>query len=152
MKVYNEAKTEIIENPNLELGKLIDDTLTTHIPYSPRRERRVHEEVIAKYPNGGMETIEVVDEEEREEILEHDETEEIKVYIPYTEDQLAKIKRTKEIEEELLSLRAWLSEHDYIGTKIATGRATVEEYKDEIAEMTVKADRINELEAELATL
>lgn len=152
MKIYNETKTEIIENPNLELGELIDDTLTTHIPYSPKRERRVHEEVLAEYPNGGEETIEVVDEEEREEILEHDETEEIKVYIPYTEERLAKIKRTRELESELYTLKTWLSEHDYIGTKIATGRATVDEYKDEIAEMTVKADRINEIEAELASL
>lgn len=43
-------------------------------------------------------------------------------------------------------LNQWLKDHDYIGTKIATGRATVEEYAMEIAEMTVKANRINEID------
>lgn len=60
--------------------------------------------------------------------------------------------RRRELESELYTLKEWLSEHDYIGTKIATGRATVDEYKTEIAEMTVKAARINEIEAELASL
>lgn len=48
--------------------------------------------------------------------------------------------------QERESLDQWLRDHDYIGTKIATGRATVEEYADEIAEMTTKANRINEID------
>lgn len=60
--------------------------------------------------------------------------------------------RKESLESELYTLKEWLSEHDYIGTKIATGRATVDEYKTEIAEMTVKAARINEIEAELASI
>lgn len=48
---------------------------------------------------------------------------------------------------EKAQLEIWLKEHDYIGTKIATGRATVEEYATEIAEMTEKAERINEIDA-----
>ena len=43
------------------------------------------------------------------------------------------------------NLEVWLKDHDYIGTKIATGRATVEEYADEIALMNEKANRINEI-------
>lgn len=50
---------------------------------------------------------------------------------------------------EKRKLEQWLKDHDYIGTKIATGRATVEEYATEIAEMTVKANRINEIDEEL---
>lgn len=46
---------------------------------------------------------------------------------------------------EKTELEQWLRNHDYIGVKIATGRATVEEYSDVIAEMTVKANRINEI-------
>lgn len=61
------------------------------------------------------------------------------------------LKRRK-LESELATLQDWLSSHDYIGVKIATGRATVDEYKDIITEMTEKADRINEIEAELASL
>lgn len=61
-------------------------------------------------------------------------------------------KRAKDIEHEIATLQQWLSSHDYIGIKIATGRATAEEYASEIAEMQEKADRINELEAELEAL
>ena len=46
---------------------------------------------------------------------------------------------------EKAELETWLKAHDYIGVKIATGRATVEEYSNVIAEMTVKAERINEI-------
>lgn len=53
---------------------------------------------------------------------------------------------------EKQELEMWLREHDYIGVKIATGRATVEEYATEIALMTEKANRINEIDEELKTL
>ena len=49
-------------------------------------------------------------------------------------------------------MEAWLKEHDYIGVKIATKRATVEEYANEIAEMTEKANRINEINELLESL
>lgn len=49
-------------------------------------------------------------------------------------------------------LTDWLKDHDYIGTKIATGRATISEYADEIAEMTTKSARINAIDAELKSL
>ena len=55
------------------------------------------------------------------------------------------------LEEEKYMLEQWLSAHDYIGTKIATGRATVEEYAEEIEEMKKKADRINEIGRLLAS-
>lgn len=57
------------------------------------------------------------------------------------------------MEERVLLIREkqrlenWLNAHDYIGVKIATGRATVEEYAEEIAEMNAKAERINEIDA-----
>ena len=50
---------------------------------------------------------------------------------------------------EKAELEAWLSAHDYIGVKIATGRATIDDYADEIALMTEKANRINEIDAML---
>lgn len=54
--------------------------------------------------------------------------------------------------KEKSDLEAWLSAHDYIGTKIATGRATVEDYSAEIALMTEKANRINEIDRELNSI
>lgn len=65
-----------------------------------------------------------------------------------TEEEL----RRQAIQTEKAELEAWLSAHDYIGVKIATGRATVEEYTTEIEEMTDKANRINEIEAILENL
>ena len=44
-----------------------------------------------------------------------------------------------------MDLESWFNQHDYIGIKIATGRASVEEYAEIIEEMKVKANRINEL-------
>ena len=53
-----------------------------------------------------------------------------------------------ELSREYEELEVWMRMHDYIGVKIATGRATVEEYADVIAEMTEKANRINEIRKE----
>lgn len=65
-----------------------------------------------------------------------------------TEEEL----RRQALQTEKAELEAWLSAHDYIGVKIATGRATVEEYATEIAEMTEKANRINEINDLLESL
>ena len=45
-----------------------------------------------------------------------------------------------------------MRQHDYVGVKIATGRATIEEYADVIAEMKEKANRINEIRKEMQEL
>ena len=63
-----------------------------------------------------------------------------------------KLKEKDKLLNEKSELEAWLSSHDYIGTKIATGRATVEEYATEIEEMTEKAERINEIDKLLESL
>ena len=60
-----------------------------------------------------------------------------------TEEEL----RRQVLQTEKAELEAWLSAHDYIGVKIATGRATIDDYADEIALMTEKAERINEIDA-----
>ena len=51
--------------------------------------------------------------------------------------------------QELWENEQWLRDHDYVGTKIATGRGTVEEYADVIAEMNVKAAEVERLKAEI---
>ena len=65
-----------------------------------------------------------------------------------TEEEL----RRQALQSEKAELEAWLKDHDYIGVKIATKRATVEEYANEIAEMTEKANRINEINELLESL
>ena len=65
-----------------------------------------------------------------------------------TEEEL----RRQALQTEKAELEAWLKAHDYIGVKIATKRASVEEYANEIAEMTDKANRINEINDLLESL
>ena len=60
--------------------------------------------------------------------------------------------RKQELQTEKALLETWLKDHDYIGTKIATGRATIEEYATKIEEMTEKAERINEIDRLLESL
>lgn len=81
--------------------------------------------------------------------------------VTYSNDGSVYIEPPKPTEEELkrqalqsekAELEAWLKAHDYIGVKIATGRATIDEYATEIALMTEKAERINEIDRELNSI
>lgn len=74
--------------------------------------------------------------------------------ITYSNDGSVYIEPPKQTEEELriqallsekAELEQWLINHDYIGVKIATGRATISDYQEEIALMNEKANRINEI-------
>lgn len=163
MRVFNQNKTVELTEYDLTKGYLIDDEIVTeheaeivHHPAVEAVDEQSHYEVIAEYPNGGKDVQKVIDVEAVEAKEAYDEVvkeaytehEPIQIYIQYTESEL----KRNALSEELASLKDWLSSHDYVGVKIATGRATVDEYKDIIAEMTEKADRINEIEAELASL
>lgn len=55
----------------------------------------------------------------------------------------------EQIEEEIRNLDQLMRTNDYIGTKIAMGRATKEEYAEEIAKSEEWAERKNELQAML---
>lgn len=55
----------------------------------------------------------------------------------------------EQIEAEIRGLDQLMKEKDYIGIKIAMGRATVEEYAEEIAESNNMAARKSELRAML---
>lgn len=58
----------------------------------------------------------------------------------------------EEYTKELYEKEQWLRDHDYVGVKIATGRATVEEYANVIAQMTEYAARVEELRTLIASL
>lgn len=145
MQIYNQDKTAIVENPDYELGYLKPDRITIHHEAVEGVEEVGHYETIAEYPNGGKDVEWIVEIPGVEEKEAYDEKEDIQVYIPYTEEELHR----NALYKELSTAERWLSEHDYIGTKIATGRATAEEYAEEIAEMTRLAGRINEIKNEL---
>ena len=58
----------------------------------------------------------------------------------------------EKLEQELWEYQDKLDKMDYIGTKIATKRGTIEEYADKIALMSEYADKINELREKIKVL
>lgn len=112
MKVYNENKTQVLTDYDLNKGYLKGDTLIHHIPEVKAVKEQSHYEVIAEYPNGGKEIEKVIDVEAVEGVPAHDEVEEIQVYIPYTEDELVKYtqKRYERRVESLIGERYSLSQ------------------------------------------
>ncbi len=55
----------------------------------------------------------------------------------------------EEIQAEINALDNLMKQHDYIGAKIAMGRATKEEYAEEIAQSEEWAERKSTLEEQL---
>ena len=85
--------------------------------------------------------------------FDFDETKNLSCYkvndgvVSFDSEKEERINKKNSLLTEKEEIESWLKNHDYIGTKIATGRATVEEYATEIEEMTEKANRINEINA-----
>lgn len=145
MKVYNQDKTEILTEYDLEKGYLKADVLETKIPEQKAVSEVFHYEVVKEYPNGGKDEKKVIDVEGKPYIPAHIETEDICVYIPYTESELERIAIKREIEE----LKTNLLATDYKAIKYAEGKYTKEEYAPIDAQREAWRDRINELEAML---
>lgn len=139
MKIYNETKTIELANYDEAMGYVREDKLfiAHHTAIEPVAEQG-HYETIAEYKNGGKDVEWVVDTPATEGRAAYDEYEDILVYIPYTEQELA----TREINE----LKAKLVSTDYKAIKYAEGALTAEEYAPTKAERQSWRDRINELE------
>ena len=90
--------------------------------------------------------------------FDFDETKNLSCYkvndgvVSFDSEKEERINNINSLINEKAKLESWLKNHDYIGTKIATGRATVEEYATEIEEMKEKAERINEIDRLLESL
>lgn len=104
MKIYNETKTEVLENVDLEKGYLKEDKLVIRVvPAQEEVQEQFHYEY-KDYTNEkgevyGRDRIKVVDVLYQPAVEEHEETEDIQVYVPYTKEEL--LKRTKQ------KLRQW---------------------------------------------
>ena len=81
-KVYNESKTEILTEFDLEKGYLTSDVITTHYPAVQAVEEVGHYETVCEYENGGKDVEYIIDTPAVQAVEEHDETEEIDVYDP----------------------------------------------------------------------
>ncbi|MBQ7912900.1 MAG: hypothetical protein IJ308_04030 [Clostridia bacterium] len=140
MKVYNEEKTQLLESYDLEKGYLKPDKLlVAHHEAVAGVPAKWHYETVKTYPNGGKDVKKVIDEPEVEAVETYDEFENIQVYIPYTEQELA--------QREIASLKQKLFETDYKAIKYAEGIIGAEEYEPIKAERNAWRTRINELEA-----
>lgn len=90
--------------------------------------------------NDGSVYVEPVPDPEPEELTDEEKAE------------LERQGRICDLESQIASIDAEFRSLDYIGIKIATGRATIEEYQNEITRMNQLADEKNELEIKLQTL
>ena len=145
MKVYNQKKTKILTDYDLEKGYLKFDVLETEIPEQKAVKEVSRIEVIKEYPNGGKDVEKVIDVEAKPYIAAHTETENIQVYIPYTDDEIIKIKAKREIAE----LKANLWATDYQAIKYAEGLISEADYAPIKEQRQAWRDRINLLEQTL---
>ena len=173
MKVYNEEKTEVLETCDLTKGFLkTDKILKVHheaVPAIPAvtvaskievilknggkiiEVDGVYYEVVKEFPNGGM-TVEEIEETPGVPKQEaYDEYEDIRVYIPYTEQEIKAQEKIKKVAE----CKKYLAETDYIVLKIgeclADGNteevaAIKTKYAEQLAKRKEARDKINELE------
>lgn len=104
MKIYNKEKTIILNNPDLEKGYLAKDTIVVQtVPAQDEVQEKFHYITIKEYANGGKDVEKVIDTKHKPAIEEHDEIEEIQVYIPYTVDEY--------LEKQKEKLREWRSQY-----------------------------------------
>lgn len=134
-RVFDQDKTQELTDYDLTLGRLQEDKLV--LAHHDAVEGKTVEEniaaaqvdgktvkqidgvwyiVTAAYENGGEDLLKVLPTEPK---AAWDETEDIYVYIPYTENELAVIAANKKISEA----KAYLRETDYIVLKIAEAQS-----------------------------
>jgi len=145
IKVYNEDKTEILENYDLEKGYLVDDILKIHEDAVKGQKEEGHYEVIAEYDNGGKDVVWVVDKPYIESKPEYNGELAIKIYIKYSDDELLKLQYKKEIE----NLKRELASTDYEALKYAEGWFTEEEYSHIKNSREALRIKIRDLESKL---
>lgn len=114
MKIYNEAKTEVIENPDLKLGRLKDDIIVIDVIPAQEEVKEVYHYEYVVYKNGGRDRIKIVDTPYQPKKPQEEVYEDIKVYVPYSqeellmkkEDEIVKLIRKKyNVNQELAILR-----------------------------------------------
>lgn len=96
MKIIDETGA-VVENPDLTLGYLTDDTEEIIHPAVENVEEQWHWETVTKYPNGGKDVQKIVDRPGVQAQEEWVEQVPIQKYVRYTAEELAQ--REKEQQE-----------------------------------------------------
>ena len=137
MKIYNEEKTQILNNPDLKKGWLEEEKIVVKtIPATEEVQEQGHYVTIREYENGGKDVEWVVDVEGQPAKPETYEYEDILVYVPFTEEELTQ-NEIYELEERLAQLT-----QDFI--QIQCG-AVFEDADERIAEFQEKHNRLRYL-------
>ena len=141
MKIYNQDKTEVIENPDLEKGYLKDDTRVVRIvpEQAEVKEQSHYEYTDYKNEKGevyGRDRKKIVDVPAQPYVPEHEETEDIKVYIPYTEQELLDRKKQE--------LRNWREKYfniidraTWFDSLTELEKAEVHEFRNALLDITI---------------
>lgn len=147
MRIFNRDKTKELSLKDVDItkGYLKLDTLKTHIPYQEKVEEQGHYETIMEYENGGKDVKWVIDIEAKEYCEEHDEIEDIQIYIPYTEKDF----KMDDLKEKIDLLKEKLSSTDYKAIKYSEGLYTDDEYKSIQRERENIREEINFLEKQI---
>ena len=117
-EIYNE-QMESIEHPDLTLGYLRPGTRTEHHEAVEGVTEVWHYETVAEYPNGGKDIRKVVDVPGVAAQAAWDEEIPIQIYVPYTQEELDRMKAERNkptmadrliaLEEENIQLKEALS-------------------------------------------
>lgn len=104
MKIIDENGVELTGEPDLALGRLVDDVEIVHHEATPAVEKESHWVTIRTYPNGSQDVEEVVDVEPVAARDAWDETVPIQRYIKYTQDELDEQARQQEHETKMAQM------------------------------------------------
>lgn len=104
MKIIDENGVELTGEPDLTLGRLVDDVEIVHHEATPAVEKESHWVTIRTYPNGSQDVEEVVDVEPVAARDAWDETVPIQRYIKYTQDELDEQARQQEHETKMAQM------------------------------------------------
>lgn len=96
MKVYNKDKTKLLTDFDLSNGRLVDDVVLLEIkPKLEEIAEQGHYETLKEYPNGGRDVVWVVDVPGQSARDEEYVYEDVKVYVPYTEEEKLNLLRER---------------------------------------------------------
>lgn len=118
MKILDETGA-VVENPDLTLGYLTDDTEEITHPAVEGVEEQWHWETVTEYPNGGRDVQKIVDRPGIQAQEEWVEQVPIQKYVRYTAEELAaqeearkKAEAREKLPETVAALQAALADAD----------------------------------------
>ncbi len=96
MIIYDQIKTRVLENPDLQMGRLVPDKLLVRVvPEQKEVKETFHYKVVKEYANGGREVQKVIDNPYVPNVKEHAEYKDIMVFVPYTAEEILQNKKTE---------------------------------------------------------